>query len=154
MAKFFFFALLLSPILAQIEKPIEPTECNESNQGRCECGNTEEGFTTYTFWQGDVQRCFHVFVPPELKDQILPVSVLAHCYSEDRLSGTSMASRNTPPNKAAARYGFARIGISTPNHNWVFGNDNVANDEYPQPCKVSSLIVCPSTIFINNYHGF
>ena len=33
------------------------------------------------------------------------------------------------------RYGFARIGLSTPNGDWQFGNDGVVNDEYPQPCS-------------------
>ena len=88
MDRIFIFVLLLSPILAQVEKPTEPTECNELNQGRCECGDTNNGFTTYTFWQNDQQRCFHVFIPPELKDrEILPVFVTAHCYSKDTLKG-------------------------------------------------------------------
>ena len=51
--------------------------------------------------------------PPEL-DQ---------CFfcSTDKLSGISMKSDQQPPNKAAARYGYVRVGVSTPDVNWVFG---------------------------------
>ena len=46
-----------------------------------------------------------------------------------------MTKRKSTLNKAAIRYGFARIGISTPDKNWVFGNDNIVNDQYPMPCS-------------------
>jgi len=56
--------------------------------------------------------------------------------------GIDMKSKNTVKNKAAARYGFARIGVSTPSKtalptgdgNWIFGNNNIVNDSYPMPC--------------------
>ena len=38
-------------------------------------------------------------------------------------------------NKAAARYGFVRVGISTPNKHWEFGNNNIINDGTPMPCS-------------------
>ena len=38
-------------------------------------------------------------------------------------------------NKAAARYGFARIGLSTPDGHWTFGNDGIVNDQNPMPCS-------------------
>ena len=45
-------------------------------------------------------------------------------------------------NKAASRFGYARIGISTPHSDgsskgkgyWQIGNDAVINDENPMPC--------------------
>ena len=40
-------------------------------------------------------------------------------------------------NLAAERYGFARIGLSTPDGYWTFGNDNVVNDANPMPCSDS-----------------
>ena len=46
-----------------------------------------------------------------------------------------MTKRKSTLNKAAIRYGFARVGISTPDKNWVFGNDNIVNDQYPMPCS-------------------
>ena len=64
-----------------------PTECTAANQGRCECGDTSQGFTTYTFWLGDVQRCFTVFVPPKRKTEKLAVVLAPNCYARDRLSG-------------------------------------------------------------------
>ena len=39
------------------------------------------------------------------------------------------------PSAFPPRYGFARIGLSTPDGDWQFGNDGVVNDEYPQPCS-------------------
>merc|ERR1719328_364602 len=131
---FLILAFMSTSALAQEEKPTEPTKCSDTTQGRCQCGDEAQGFTTYTFWQGDQQRCFTVFFPPERKGEILPVAIRSHCYSQDRLTGTESASSKTPQNVAAARYGFAKIGISTPNKNWEFGNDNVVNDDKPMPC--------------------
>ena len=129
----------LSLALAQVEKPTEPTKCSAENQGRCECGNESQGITTYTFWLADQQRCFHVFFPLERKGEVLPVAVHSSCYSKNKLTGAQSNSPTRPENIAAARYGFAKIGISTPNGNWDFGrnsiHDNVINDEHPLPCS-------------------
>ena len=38
-------------------------------------------------------------------------------------------------NKGAARYGFARIGLSTPDGHWSFANDGIVNDLNPMPCS-------------------
>ena len=46
-----------------------------------------------------------------------------------------MTSVNQADNKMARRYGFARIGISTPDGNWEFGNNGIVNDEKPMPCS-------------------
>jgi len=117
------------------EKPTDPTKCSSANQGRCDCGNESNGFTTYTFWQFDVQRCFTVYQPLDRAGEVLPVVFAPNCYAADKLSGIEGISASSKGNQAAARYGFARIGISTPNHNWEFGNDNVINDETPMPCS-------------------
>ena len=34
----------------------------------------------------------------------------------------------------SSRYGFARVLVSTPDHNWEFGNDQIVNDISPMPC--------------------
>jgi len=38
-------------------------------------------------------------------------------------------------NIAAERYGYARIGLSTPDGHWTFGNNGVVNEETPMPCS-------------------
>ena len=35
------------------------------------------------------------------------------------------------------RYGYVRIGVSTPDGEWTFGNNNVINDAHPMPCSDS-----------------
>ena len=57
------------------------------------------------------------------------------CYGQDRLSGSDMMRSTTDNNKAAARYGFTRFGLSSPDGAWTFGNDGIANDENPRPCS-------------------
>lgn len=112
-----------------------PTPCNPQNPGRCECGDVSRGFQTYTFTSGGEQRCFTVYHPVELASQPLPAYLFSQCYAADELQGLEMTNENSPSNAAAGRYGFARIGLSTPDGNWQFGNDGVVNDEYPQPCS-------------------
>ena len=46
-----------------------------------------------------------------------------------------MNSKKKDLNVLARRYGFRRIGISTPDENWQFLNDNVINDANPMPCS-------------------
>ena len=135
---FLVFAILSTVALALEEKPTEPTKCSAANQGRCPCGDEDKGFTTYTFWQGDEQRCFHVFFPPERKGEVLPVAVYSNCYAKDSLAGTQSLEpekgRNgiKEINAAAARYGYAKIGISSPRGGWQGGNrtnENALNDD-------------------------
>ena len=57
-----------------------------------------------------------------------------NCYASDKLSGLNGKNENTPTNKAAERFGYARVLVSTPDKNWVFGNDNVVNDGRPMSC--------------------
>ena len=97
-------------------------ECSGEKDGNCECGDTSKGFQTYTFMQDDVQRCFTVFHPLERAGEVLPVVFSPQCYGKDKLGSISMKSETAADNKAAARYGFARIGVSTPDGNWVFGS--------------------------------
>ena len=84
------------------------------------------GFYTFTFWQEEVQRCFTVFYPLErVVDEVpeqLAVVFSPHCYSKDKLNGAlSMTNPNKADNKAAARYGYVRVAVSTPFKNWEFG---------------------------------
>ena len=117
------------------DQSTEAVECDAQNPGSCECGETSEGFNTYTFWIGDVQRCFTVFHPNSRKSQKLPVVLSPNCFAEDRLQGISMTSATRGDNAAATKYGYVRIGLSTPDGHWTFGNDNVVNDENPMPCS-------------------
>lgn len=114
---------------------IHPEICTEENKGHCECGDTSKGFTTYTFTVRDEKRCFTVYHPLNRLDEAIPVVIGSQCYGKDRLSSIGMKSERTDENKAAARYGFARIGISTPDGGWTFGNDGVVNNEHLMPCS-------------------
>merc|ERR1739844_439783 len=100
----------------------------------CESGDPSKGFQTYGFVQDGVQRCFTVFHPLDRAGESLPVVISSQCYGKDNLQSISMTNENTADNKAAARYGFARIGVSTPDGHWTFGNDNIVNDLKPMPC--------------------
>merc|ERR1719328_734756 len=113
----------------------EPVECTTENEGNCECGDTSQGFTTYTFFVGDVQRCFTVFHPVSRVGEKLPVVLSPNCYAKDSLRGISMTSATRGDNAAATKYGYVRIGLSTPDGGWTFGNDNIVNDEKPMPCS-------------------
>merc|ERR1712109_44914 len=101
----------------------------------CETGDTSKGFTTYGFVKDGVQRCFTVFHPLERAGESLPVVFSPQCYGKDNLMSISMKSVFAADNKAAARYGFARIGVSTPDGHWTFGNNNIVNDAAPMPCS-------------------
>merc|ERR1711971_909272 len=117
------------------EQPVVPTACTDANAGRCECGDTSKGFQTYTFWLGDVQRCFTVFHPPSRASEVLPVVLAPNCYAKDKLQGIEALNAKSDGNAAAVRFGFARIGLSSPDGAWTFGNDGVVNDEKPMPCS-------------------
>ena len=103
--------------------------------GRCECGDPSDGFTTYTFWLEDVQRCFTVYRPVSRASEKLPVVLAMRCYGEDKLMGLAMGNTRITENKVAEQYGYSRFGLSTPEGHWTFGNDGVVNDENPQPCS-------------------
>merc|ERR1711971_616054 len=117
------------------EQPVVPTACTDANAGRCECGDTSKGFQTYTFWLGDVQRCFTVFHPPTRASEALPVVLAPNCYAKDKLQGIEALNAKSDGNAAAVRFGFVRIGLSSPDGAWTFGNDGVVNDEKPMPCS-------------------
>merc|ERR1712241_469945 len=89
----------------------------------CECGDSSKGFQTYTFTQNNQQRCFTIFHPLSRQNEVLPVMFSPNCYAEDRLQGLNGVNPNTKVNKAADRFGYARVLVSTPDRNWVFGND-------------------------------
>ena len=46
-----------------------------------------------------------------------------------------MTSDGNIQNQIASRYGFARIGLSSPDGGWTFGNDGIVNDQKPMPCS-------------------
>ena len=48
-----------------------------------------------------------------------------------------MVNDRNDENKAAKRYGYARIGLSSPDGHWEFGNDGIVNDQTPMPCSES-----------------
>ena len=68
---------------------------------------------TYTFMLGEVERCFTVY-HPLFQDGPLPVLFAPNCYAKDKLQGIEGLNENSKGNAAAKRYGFARIGLSTP----------------------------------------
>ena len=57
-------------------KPTEPVPYTNENRGHCECGNISQGFHTYTFWIGEMQRCFTVNHPVSREKEKLPVFFL------------------------------------------------------------------------------
>ena len=122
------------------EKPTEPTECNADNKGRCPCGNKSKGFTTYTFWINERQRCFHVFRLLTRVTERLPVLMTMQCYGKDRLKYeyVQMTSNSSLANKLAERYGYSRFGLSTPGGNWgpnIQKTDKGNGTRYWTPCS-------------------
>ena len=122
-------------ILANSILSSEPTICTTANAGHCECADESQGFQTYTFMLGGSQRCFTVFQPLSRSSESLPVIFEPNCYAKDALQGIDMVRNISNGNRAANRYGYSRIGVSTPNGNWMFGNDNIINDDKPMPCS-------------------
>ena len=103
-----------------------PMPCTPSNKGHCECGDETFGFHTYIFYVDDQQRCFTVYHPNDRASEILPVFFSSNCYANDQLQGIDMVNPNSPNNHAAARYGYARIGLSSPTGSWHgMGNDGI-----------------------------
>merc|ERR1719237_1240974 len=97
--------------------------CTETSG--CECGDSSKGFQTYTFVQNGVTRCFTVFHPISRAGESLPVVISSQCYGKDKLMSISMKNDKAADNQAAARYGYARIGVSTPDGHWTFGNNGI-----------------------------
>merc|ERR1712038_118684 len=125
----------------QTEGPTTTTEIPDlsdivacTSASGCECGDSSKGFQTYTFTQNNQQRCFTIFHPLSRQNEVLPVMFSPNCYAEDRLQGLNGVNPNTNVNKAADRFGYARVLVSTPDRNWVFGNDQIVNDDKPMPC--------------------
>ena len=129
------FFILLAITIASAENPTEPTACTDANEGSCECGDVSKGFQTYTFWLGETQRCFTVYHPVSRANEKLPVVFSPNCYAKDKLQGIKMTNDKMSTNKAAGRYGYIRIGVSTPDGGWTFGNDGVVNNGKPMPCS-------------------
>ena len=113
-----------------VEKPTVPTVCTENNSGSCECSD-DVGFTTYTWWIEDQQRCFTTYVPPDIPGP-LPALLSLDCYVPSELS---VCNPNNAMVQAANQYGFVGLCATSPDGNWQFGNDGVANDANPTPCS-------------------
>merc|ERR1712051_585491 len=115
--------------------PVSNTTVNECDgASSCECSDPSKGFMTYTFMLGEVERCFTVYHPLN-QNGALPVMFAPNCYAKDKLSGIEGLNDKSSGNAAAKRYGFARIGLSTPDGFWTFGNDGLVNDDNPMPCS-------------------
>ena len=59
----------------------------------------------------------------------------SECYAKDKLKTLYTNFLISEYNIAAARYGFARFWLSTPDGEWTFGNDGIVNDKIPMPCS-------------------
>ena len=110
-------------------RPASPTLCSDINQGSCEC-NDDQGFTTWTWWVADQQRCATTYVPPSA-DGPLPVLLSNDCYSTN---GLGQCRTNSEMVEAANRFGFVGLCTTSADGNWTFGNDGVINDDTPTPC--------------------
>ena len=123
------------------QKPFEIQICSSANQGHCECGDVSRGFQTYVFTMESEVRCFTEYIPRTFDvEPIWPLPVLfsPSCYGKDKVGGYNMIGNKSLPNRLAARYGYIRIGLSTPHGNWKFGNDGLINDAFPLPCDSST----------------
>ena len=97
-------------------------------------GNKEKGFTTYTFISNGVQQCFTVYHPLSRKDQSLPVVMTAQCYARNKITfpGSNFKDIKDRDNLAAAKYGFARISLSSPTlprGNWAIPSCKLKYDQ-------------------------
>ena len=124
-------------------------ECTEQTKGHCECA-TACGFKTYVFTVENEKRCLSVYRPVGLPQQ-LPIVIRSHCYGKDKLSTLAMTNTNVDVNQAAARYGFARMGISSPLGDWRFGNNHIVNDKKPMPCSTKDT---PDMIYVDRIFEF
>ena len=107
-----------------LDRPTEPTPCTASNHEHCECGDESKGFHTYIFYVGDQLRCFTVFYPKSRESESLPVFFSSNCYAKDQLNGIDMTNEISAGNRAATRFGYVRIGLSSPTGSWHgMGND-------------------------------
>ena len=80
--------------------PTDATACNEKNKGRCECANVLNGFQTYTFWIGDIQRCFTVYHPLSRINETLPIVFSGNCYAKDKLRLMDSVNENSKGKKS------------------------------------------------------
>ena len=108
-----------------------PVECNERICKKSRMGNKNNGFTTYTFvvqsQHGDLnpdwprQEFFTVYRPKNRENESLPVVFTAQCYARN---GLKMKYANfyhvvAEDNRAAQKYGYARILLSSPSGGWT-----------------------------------
>ena len=53
--------------------------------------------------------------------EVLPVVLAPNCYAKDKLQGIEALNAKSDGNAAAVRFGFVRIGLSSPDGAWTFG---------------------------------
>ena len=114
------------------DRPATPTVCTDANRGTCAC-NDAPGFTTWTWWVADQQRCATTYVPPAVSGP-LPVVISNDCYSSNGLGVCQSGSEMV---EAAGRFGFIGVCTTAADGNWTFGNDGVVNDDVPTPCAAA-----------------
>mmetsp|Transcript_55194 Transcript_55194/g.66455 ORF Transcript_55194/g.66455 Transcript_55194/m.66455 type:complete len:679 (+) Transcript_55194:90-2126(+) len=124
-----------NPVSDVEDRPTEPTLCNESNMGDCDCGTGN--IQTYVFWPGEYQRCIHTYIPTSHNgDSPLPVLVEVGAYGQGKLS------QFAPSVAAAEYYGFALIGLGSTGPSdgaggfgLQFPAGGVVNGNNPTPCS-------------------
>lgn len=117
-----------------------PELCTNNNKGRCDCSN-ESGFQTYTFMSGGEQRCFTIYLPSAVLSASAKGAILLHadCYAVDRLAELNL-KQGSPMIRAANKYSFAVIGLSTPASDWQIGYNGIVNSTYPMQCSRDASI--------------
>ena len=134
-----------------------PIECKgrDCQKDGCEVGDTSKGFTTYSFMirnasQFEVRECFTVYRPLSRSNQALPVFGTVQRLSSNGLKMTEFRKPEDAINRAAEKYGFARILLSTCNRGcngrkpWNGGNlirSYVLQVKNSQQCFNKLLIV-------------
>ena len=124
-------SIILTHIFSEPFTSATPVECTQQLcNGICQIGNKNNGFTTYTFvvqsqhgpnpkWPR--QECFTVYRPVSRENETLPIVFTAQCYARNTLKYNYANFKNPQDNynKAARKYGFARILLSSPSGGWT-----------------------------------
>ena len=134
--------LINIPIKLFLSEPFTsatPVECNEDLCNKGKMGNKNKGFTTYTFvvqsQHGDLnpdwprQEFFTVYRPMNRENESLPVVFTLQAYARNRLNYqyanfqkvncNEQTREKCDENKAAQKYGYARILLSSPSGGWT-----------------------------------
>ena len=66
--------------------------------------------------------------------EVLPVVLAPNCYAKDKLQGIEALNAKSDGNAAAVRFGFVRIGLSSPDGAWTFGK--LLYSSYQMYCSI------------------